>query len=66
MKRKDECLICSSRSCHERVVAIEDSKIYDEVACLSHIKELHHDSDIKCPGVMKNFISSSGKLKRDK
>ena len=64
-KRKDECLFCTSRSCYERVVSAEDDgKIYDEIACIKHVKGLHKHSDEKAPGVKKNFISCTGRLKR--
>ena len=63
MKRKDECLCCTSRRCYERVVDVS-GKRYDEVACLSHIKELHKHSDTTATGVEKHFISSTGRQKR--
>ena len=62
MKRKDECIFCKSRMCYERVVSFD--KTYDEISCFNHIKELHKDSDIKALGIMKHFISSTGKIKR--
>lgn len=64
MKRKDECLFCRNRFCYERVVSIDYS--YDEIACRKHIKDLHKHSDEKAPGVMKHFITSTGKMSRDK
>lgn len=63
MKRIDECLCCTSRRCFERVVDVS-VKIYDEVACLDHVKDLHRHSDMNAPGVEKHFISSTGKQKR--
>jgi len=63
MKRKDECLCCTSRRCYERVVDVS-GKTYDEVACLNHVKDLHMHSDVTAPGVEKHFISSTGKQKR--
>ena len=64
-KRKDECLFCTSRSCYERVVSSEDDgQTYDEISCDKHIKDLHKDSDNRAPGIMKYFISSTGKQKR--
>ena len=62
MKRKNECLFCTSRSCYERVVS--GDKTYDEIACPTHLKDLYKHSDLKAPGVLKNFISSTGKLRR--
>lgn len=62
-KRKDECLCCTSRRCFERVVDVS-GKTYDEVACMSHVKDLHKHSDVIAPGVVKRFISSSSKQKR--
>ena len=64
-KRKDECLFCSSRSCHERVVSSRDNgKTYDEIACRNHVKELYKHSDEVAPKVMKYFITSTSRLKR--
>lgn len=63
MKRKDECLCCSKRACYERVVSV-DGKIYDEVSCLDHVKDLHKHSDASAKGIEKNFISSTGRQKR--
>ena len=58
-------MFCSSRSCYERVVSSEDNgQTYDEIACYKHAKELHRHSDKKAPGVMKFFISSTGKQRR--
>jgi hypothetical protein len=63
-RRVDQCLFCNRRACYERVVSSRDNgAAYDEVACLDHIKELHKHSD-RLPGVMKHFISSTGKQKR--
>ncbi len=58
----NECLFCRSRFCYERVVTKDMS--YDEVACRSHVKDLHKHSDEKAPGIIKSFISSTGVLKR--
>ena len=63
-RRNDECLFCSKRKCCERVVSTDGGWTYDEVACSSHIKLLHKHSDGAAPGVMKHFISSTGKMKR--
>jgi hypothetical protein len=64
-KRKDECLFCTIRSCYERVVSSDDAgKTYDEISCPTHLKDLHKHSDLQAPGIMKYFISSTGKLKR--
>ncbi len=60
--RKDECIVCFSRKCYERVVS--QDKSYDEISCIHHIKELYEHSDKTAPGVMKRFISSTGKQKR--
>lgn len=60
--RKDECLFCKSRSCYDRVVAVDGS--YDEIACLDHIRKLNKHSDAAAPDVLKHFISSSAKQKR--
>ena len=63
--RKDQCLFCTSRKCPERVVSLYDKgKLYDEIACVKHIKELYKDSDDKAPKVMKIFSSSTGRQKR--
>lgn len=65
MKRVDECLFCKKRSCYERVVSTDGGKTYDEVACRDHIRDLHKDSDAKAPGIMKHFITSTHKLRRN-
>jgi hypothetical protein len=63
-RRVDQCLFCNRRACYDRVVSSRDNgAAYDEVACLDHIKELHNHSD-QLHGVMKHFISSTGKQKR--
>ena len=65
MKRKDECIACKSRGCYERVVSSEDNgRVYDEVACVEHVQNLRSDSDIKAFGVLKHFISSTGRQQR--
>jgi len=65
-KRKDECLFCNSRSCYTRILR-KDEPVYDEIACSKHISELEKHSDkalgIK-NGIMRNYISSTGKMKR--
>ena len=64
-KRIDECLLCKSRSCYERVLSSKDGgKTYDEIACINHIQELYKHSDRTAPKVMKYFISSTAKQKR--
>ena len=64
-RRKDECLFCFSRRCYERVVSTnDDGARYDEVACFKHVGLLHKHSDVNAEGVIKAFISSTGKLKR--
>lgn len=64
-KRTDECLFCKKRSCYERVVSSKDEgETYDEIACEDHIDDLYKHSDEHAPGVMKYFISSTGKFKR--
>jgi hypothetical protein len=65
-KRKDECLFCASRSCYTRIVRLVEPK-YDEVACSQHISELEKHSDEvlgRRNGVMRNHISSTGRMKR--
>lgn len=63
--RKEQCLFCKSRKCYERVVSSEDGgKTYDEVACRKHAEKLREDSDVRAPGVMKYFISSTGTMRR--
>lgn len=65
MKATNECLFCGSRFCYERVVSSQDNgKIYDEVACRSHVKDLHRHSDETAKGVMKFFISGNSIKKR--
>ena len=65
-KRKDECQICTSRSCYHRIYREENPK-YDEVYCDSHIKEAEELSD-KILGInnkiYRTFQSSTGKLSR--
>ena len=63
-KRSDECLFCTKRKCHERVVSTDGGWTYDEVACMDHVIMLHHHSDKAAPGVRKHFISSTGNQKR--
>jgi hypothetical protein len=65
-KRKDECLFCSSRSCHTRIVRLENP-VYDEVACSRHVANLEDHSDSvlgRKNGVMRNHITSSSKMER--
>ena len=66
LKRKDECLFCTKRKCNERVVSVDGGKTYDEIACFDHVYSLHSHSDTAAPGVMKHFISSTGKQVRGK
>ena len=66
MKRKDECLFCSSRSCYTRIYR-ESNPAYDEIACSLHIHDLEKHSDQTLGshnGVMRWHQSSTGKLKR--
>lgn len=63
--RKDQCFYCTSRRCYTRIVSSEDNgATYDEVACSRHSDALHTHSDITAPGVMKLFISGTGREKR--
>ena len=62
-KRKDECLFCTKRKCYTRIVST-DTVTFDEIACTDHSPKLHTYSDQKAPGVLKHFISSTGKQKR--
>ena len=65
MKRIDECIFCSKRSCYSRVVSSCDGgKTYDEVSCCDHKKDMYKHSDLQAPGKMKHFIDSTNKLKR--
>jgi hypothetical protein len=64
-KRSDACLFCSRRNCFNRIVSSKDNgKTYDEVACWKHISDVEKHSDQTAPGIMKFFISSTGKQKR--
>lgn len=65
-KAINECLFCKNRFCYERVVSIDPTVHYDEVACTRHVAELHKHSDQTAPGVMKRFISSCSVLKRER
>ena len=63
MKRKDECLFCTSRCCYTRI----HNETYDEIACSKHIKELEKHSDNKLGinnGIMREHLSSTCKLQR--
>jgi len=63
--RKDQCLFCKSRKCSNRIVSSEDNgKVYDEIACDRHGRDLDSHSDLKAPKVMKLFISGTGSLER--
>ena len=65
-KRKDECLFCSRRSCNTRIVRLVELK-YDEIACSDHIEDLEKHSNEKLGkenGIMRDHISSTGKMKR--
>lgn len=63
--RKSQCLFCTSRKCHSRVVSTKDNgKTYDEVACSKHSRDLDLHSDETAPGVMKLFISGTGTYSR--
>jgi len=65
-KRKDECQLCSSRSCYHRIYRTEEPK-YDEVYCDKHIKDAEALSD-KILGInnkiYRTFENSTGKLWR--
>lgn len=64
-KRKDECYFCKKRKCNHRIVSSDDlGKTFDEVSCDGHVRALERHSDIKAPGIMKLYISSTGQLKR--
>lgn len=66
VKRKDECLFCTKRSCNTRIVRLE-TPTYDEVACFIHVEDLEKHSDVVLGyknGIMRHHISSSGRLKR--
>lgn len=66
MKRKDECLFCSSRRCYTRIYRVEEPS-YDEIACDKHIHELekHNDEVLGSHNrVMRVHQSSSSRLKR--
>lgn len=64
-KRKDECFFCKRRKCNDRIVSSEDyGKTFDEIACSNHIRTLEGYSDVKAPGIIKLYISSTGQLKR--
>ena len=42
MKRKDECLFCRSRTCHNRIVSyLDNGASFDEIACDIHEKDLY-------------------------
>jgi len=63
--RKNQCLFCTSRKCNNRVVSLNDNgATYDEVACGRHGEELYKHSDKVAPGVMKQFIDSTGNERR--
>ena len=64
VKRKDECLFCTSRNCFERVVSTDNGNTYDEISCIKHTKDLYKDADSKSTKIMKNVISSTGRQKR--
>lgn len=64
-KRKDECLFCRSRKCPERIVTLKDKgQLYDEIACIKHVKELYKHSDETVPKTMRIFSSSTGNQQR--
>ena len=62
MKRKNECLFCTSRKCYDRIVT--KGGTYDEVACRKHSNGLYDHAGLTAPGVLKRFISSTGPLSR--
>jgi hypothetical protein len=60
-KRIDECLFCSSRKCHARIVRSLEPK-YDEIACDKHVRDLqlHNDEALgKNNGIMRVHQSGS-------
>ena len=61
-KSKRRCAFCTSRSCYERVYTRDG--IFDEVACQRHMKHLHRLSDIRLPGSIRVFSSSTGYQER--
>jgi len=55
-KRKNECLFCTSRSCHAKII----SENYEEIACSKHAKNLErHAREVR--GI---YRSSTGKMSR--
>ncbi len=66
MKRKDECLFCSSRKCYTRIVT--DDKRYDEISCGNHVIDMEkHSNNVlgRNNGVMRWHVSSTGRVRRD-
>lgn len=65
-KRKDECVICKSRSCNFRIVRLEEPR-FDEIACNTHIQKLcdHADETLGShTGNYRHHISGIQNLKR--
>jgi hypothetical protein len=60
--RKTQCLFCTSRRCHHRIVT-PDLK-FDEIACGRHIKELERHADAILHGALRTNIVSMGILNR--
>lgn len=64
-KRCDECLFCSSRTCHVRIVCKTASETFDEVACRAHVYELEAYADRTLPpSQMRTHTTSTDKLRR--
>lgn len=65
-KRKDECIACTSRSCHNQIYRDEEPK-YDEVYCHSHHKEAetHCNETLGVKnGILRTYRNSTAKLRR--
>jgi hypothetical protein len=48
-RRRDQCLFCTSRRCHTRIVADSRTLGFDEVACNRHVRELEQHADATLP-----------------
>ena len=65
--RKDQCKLCTSKSCYFRIHSVTEGYNYDEVACRRHSRDLEIDADNvlgRNNGVVREHISSTGKLYR--